>query len=159
MLSELGWAPTTSWEDGLRQTVEWYTDGKNVARWDKARLSKEISGRHSNGVVAPPRAGDPFWPMPVQDCKLTYLKYYPDNRGIFSELTNTTKDVRACPCPLFVGFAGGRRTSRNGPKHVAVWGLRGGVARCTRKPGFQFPGDRDFRTRASVYRMIREKCF
>lgn len=92
MLSELGWAPTTSWEDGLRQTVEWYTDGKNVARWDKARLSKEISGRHSNGVVAPPRAGDPFWPMPVQDCKLTYLKYYPDNRGIFSELTNTTKD-------------------------------------------------------------------
>jgi hypothetical protein len=54
-------------------------------------------------------------------------------------------------------FLGIDRTAKSTSRKY-ISGL-GGVARCTRKPGFQFPGDRDFRTRASVYKMIREKCF
>jgi len=43
-LHSLGWSPKVSWEEGMKRTVEWYQDPKNLARWPN----------YQSGLVAHP---------------------------------------------------------------------------------------------------------
>jgi len=43
-LHSLGWQPEISWEDGLKQTVEWYMNQENLNRWPN----------YTHGLVAHP---------------------------------------------------------------------------------------------------------
>lgn len=42
------------------------------------------------------------------------------------------------------------------PRYIS--GL-GGVARCVKTPNYEFPGNKNYRTRASVYNAVKAKCF
>jgi hypothetical protein len=54
-------------------------------------------------------------------------------------------------------FLGVDKTLRpEDPRYIA--GL-GGVARCVKTPTFDFPGNRNYRTRSSVHNAVKAKCF
>ena len=41
-LAALGWEPRTSWEEGLRATIEWYSQKGNIDRWDETALAAAL---------------------------------------------------------------------------------------------------------------------
>tara|TARA_R110002096_G_scaffold213613_7_gene401125 strand:+ start:1038 stop:2627 length:1590 start_codon:yes stop_codon:yes gene_type:complete len=45
-------------------------------------------------------------------------------------------------------------SAKSGPRSIGI----PGVARCVRTPDFEFPGNKDFRTRQTVYNDIQNKC-
>lgn len=100
LLTKLGWAPTTPWEKGLEATVAWYSDAKNRQRWGTTKLNSTLvavaalAGPAAAPVAVPAVQDSPTTPLPVIGCRLTKLKKFTDQRGLFSELSNTTKDFQ-----------------------------------------------------------------
>lgn len=41
-LAALGWKETTRWQDGLRQTIQWYMDHHLEDYWDAADIERAL---------------------------------------------------------------------------------------------------------------------
>ena len=44
-MKELGWKPIFSWEEGIKDTVEWYLNNKNYLNLNEKKYSGERLGK------------------------------------------------------------------------------------------------------------------
>ena len=59
MMSELGWEPTTTFDEGIKQTVKWYLDNEDWGRISSAGIISSITRRCTqagNARGGPPRS-------------------------------------------------------------------------------------------------------
>ncbi|TWT85910.1 dTDP-glucose 4,6-dehydratase 2 [Posidoniimonas polymericola] len=88
--SELGWSPTVTFEQGIRETVRWYLENGDWLKStvnDATRSRRGLGGASTDGATRPQtRAADRYTDGPIDGVVTRPIKRFSDSRGWLMEL-------------------------------------------------------------------------